>query len=40
MRFDLERDCQAVTDVDNPGIFARTLQYSRPLGGQAPQVHT
>ena len=40
MRFDLERNRKPIADIDNSGILTRTLQHSRTLGGQAPQVHT
>ena len=40
MRFDLERNRKPIADIDNSGILTWTLQHSRTLGGQAPQVHT
>ena len=39
VRFDLERDRQAVADVDDAGVLARPLQHHACLGGQLLQMH-
>src|SRR5262245_58636400 len=40
VRLDLERDGQTVADIDDAGIFSRSLQNSRAFGRQPSQVYT
>ena len=37
---DLERDREAVPDVDHAGVLTRPLQHARAVGRQAPQLET
>jgi hypothetical protein len=39
MTFNFERDRLAVTDIDDTGVFTRTLNYSLTLGGEGLEVN-
>ena len=39
VRFDFERACPAVTNVDDAGILPRSLDYALAPGGQAFQMN-
>src|SRR5262245_19259169 len=39
MGFDLEGHRQTVADIDDAGVFSGSLQNSRPLCWQPPQMH-
>ena len=39
VRLDLEDSREAVTDIDRPGVLARSLQHLRSVRRQRPQVH-